>query len=79
MPEEHVSGATTQSAPPSTQPPTQTSFDYSTAAKWAAAVALAAAILTLDIMKIPADHFMNYVAIPGLAALGIHSAAKTLT
>ena len=88
MPEEHVAGATTiptipQPAPPlassPTTPPTPPSLDYALMAKWGSAVALATAILVLDVMKIPADHFMQFVAIPGLSALGLHTAAKTLT
>lgn len=47
-------------------------------AKCGATLMLGIAVLALDVMKVPADHFINLVAVPGLAYLGLHSAAKTL-
>ena len=46
--------------------------------KWGAAFTLGAAVLALDVMKVPADHFINLVVVPGFACLGMHTAAKTL-
>jgi hypothetical protein len=56
----------------------RTALPWDTLAKWAAVACLAASVLVLDIMKLPADHYINLIVIPGLSYLGLHTAAKTL-
>lgn len=56
-----------------------TSMSYAGYAKYVAVVGLALCVLVLDVYKVPADHFINLVAVPGLTALGMHTAAKTLS
>ena len=54
-------------------------FDWQTPAKWCAGAALASAVLALELTgHSPNGTFLSIVAAPGLATLGIHSAAKNL-
>ena len=81
MTEEHLSGATTQNPlPPAASDPEtpQRGRSLVLAAKVGAGVAVAVAVLTLDVLKIPADHFMQLVAVPVLTGLIVHTSAKTL-
>jgi len=63
---------------PATQEVSQRGASYVLAAKVAAGVSVAVAVLTLDVLKIPADHFMQLVAVPVLTGLIVHTSAKTL-
>lgn len=54
-------------------------IDWAIIARWVAAAGLAGAVLALELTG-HADKgtFLNYVAVPGLTFLGLHTAAKGL-
>lgn len=55
-------------------------YNYGLIAKWMAAIALSVSVLGLEIAGFaPKGTYIAMVAGPGLAALGLHAAAKSLT
>jgi hypothetical protein len=74
-----MSETTLPPAAPSAPAPATSTINYGLVAKWGAAFLLGCAVLALDVLKIPADHFITLVVMPGLTALGLHTSAKTLT
>lgn len=54
--------------------------DWNMLARWAGVASLAGAVLSLELTgHAPQGTFLNYVAVPGLTFLGLHTAAKNLT
>ena len=55
------------------------SIDFNAVGRWLGTISIGGAILALELTgHAPTGTFLNYVAIPSLALLGIHTVAKTL-
>lgn len=54
-------------------------LNYSALARWGTGVGISAAVLALELTNhAPNGTFLQYVALPGLTFLGLHTAAKNL-